>query len=162
MTDSESAYLPPCTSPHPSSSSSLTHIFLSPGYTVPATPSVSPLSPLHIENTLISPTPMSLTVPSPSSVLGMVQPTSPQHQSAAARSEASQMQALFTATLTSHPMHTNTHLPANGSSQPLIQVIVTGAEKQIIMFLLKGCALTLSYCVLKFTFFLLCSYIFNF
>ncbi|XP_023207986.1 serine/threonine-protein kinase WNK2-like isoform X7 [Xiphophorus maculatus] len=122
VTDSESAYLPPCTSPHPSSSSSLTHIFLSPGYTVPATPSVSPLSPLHIENTLISPTPMSLTVPSPSSVLGMVQPTSPQHQSAAARSEASQMQALFTSTLTSHPMHTNTHLPANGSSQPLIQV----------------------------------------
>ncbi|XP_027860970.1 serine/threonine-protein kinase WNK2 isoform X7 [Xiphophorus couchianus] len=122
VTDSESAYLPPCTSPHPSSSSSLTHIFLSPGYTVPATPSVSPLSPLHIENTLISPTPMSLTVPSPSSVLGMVQPTSPQHQSAAARSEASQMQALFTSALTSHPMHTNTHLPANGSSQPLIQV----------------------------------------
>ncbi|XP_032416213.1 serine/threonine-protein kinase WNK2 isoform X7 [Xiphophorus hellerii] len=122
VTDSESAYLPPRTSPHPSSSSSLTHIFLSPGYTVPATPSVSPLSPLHIENTLISPTPMSLTVPSPSSVLGMVQPTSPQHQSAAARSEASQMQASFISTLTSHPMHTNTHLPANGSSQPLIQV----------------------------------------
>ncbi|XP_043970206.1 serine/threonine-protein kinase WNK2 [Gambusia affinis] len=121
VTDSESAYLPPCTSPHPSSSS-LTHIFLSPGYTVPVTPSVSPLSPLHIENTLISPTPVSLTVPSPSSVLGMVQPTSPQHQPAAARSEASQMQALFKSTLTSHPMHTNTHLPANGSSQPLIQV----------------------------------------
>ncbi|XP_054902090.1 serine/threonine-protein kinase WNK2 isoform X4 [Poeciliopsis prolifica] len=122
VTDSESAYLPPCTSPHPSSSSSLTHIFLSPGYAAPVTPSVSPLSPLHIENTLISPTPMSLTVPSPSSVLGMVQPTSPQHQPAAARSEASQMQASFISTLTSHPMHTNTHLPANGSSQPLIQV----------------------------------------
>ncbi|XP_014889018.1 serine/threonine-protein kinase WNK2 isoform X7 [Poecilia latipinna] len=122
VTDSESAYLPPCTSPHPSSSSSLTHIFLSPGYTVPVTPSVSPLSPLHIENTLISPTPVSLTVPSPSSVLGMVQPTSLQHQPAAARSEASQMQASFISTLTSHPMHTNTHLPANGSPQPLIQV----------------------------------------
>ncbi|XP_008412287.1 serine/threonine-protein kinase WNK2 isoform X1 [Poecilia reticulata] len=121
VTDSESVYLPLCTSPHPSSSS-LTHIFLSPGYAVPVTPSVSPLSPLHIENTLISPTPVSLTVPSPSSVLGMVQPTSPHHQPAAARSEASQMQASFISTLTSHPMHTNTHLPANGSSQPLIQV----------------------------------------
>ncbi|KAM4737235.1 serine/threonine-protein kinase WNK2 isoform 3-T4 [Anableps anableps] len=123
VTDSESAYLPPCTAPHPSSSSSLTHIFLSPGYAVPVTPSISPLSPLHIENTLISPTPVSLTVPSPTSVLGMVQPTSPQHQATAARSEASQMQSSFISTLTSHPMHTNTHLPANGSSQPLIQVL---------------------------------------
>ncbi|XP_015235641.1 PREDICTED: serine/threonine-protein kinase WNK2-like isoform X3 [Cyprinodon variegatus] len=127
VADAESAYFPPCTSPYPTSSSSLTHIFLSPGFTVPVTPSISPLSPLHIENTLISPTPVSLPVPSPSSVQGMVQPTSPHHQPKAARSEASQMQSPFISTLTSHPMHTNTascqntHLPANGISQPLIQ-----------------------------------------
>ncbi|XP_047218727.1 serine/threonine-protein kinase WNK2-like isoform X2 [Girardinichthys multiradiatus] len=128
VTDPESAYLPPCTAPHPSSSSSITHIFLSPGFTVPVTPSISPLSPLHIEHRLVSPTPVSLTVPSPSSVLGMVQPTSPQHQPTAARSEASQMQSSFISALTSHPMHTNTapcqntHLPSNGSCQHLIQV----------------------------------------
>ncbi|XP_035995077.1 serine/threonine-protein kinase WNK2 isoform X3 [Fundulus heteroclitus] len=128
VADPESAYLPPCTAPHPSTSSSLTHIFLSPGFPVPVTPSVSPLSPLHIENALISPTPASLAVLSPSPVRGVVQPTSPQHQPTAARSEASQMQPSFIATLTSHPVLTNaapcqsTHLPANGSSQPLIKV----------------------------------------
>ncbi|KAM4571947.1 serine/threonine-protein kinase WNK2 isoform 1-T1 [Fundulus diaphanus] len=128
VADPESAYLPPCTAPHPSTSSSLTHIFLSPGFPVPVNPSVSPLSPLHIENTLISPTPVSLAVLSPSPVRGMVQPTSPQHQPTAARSEASQMQPSFIPTLTSHPVLTNaapcqsTHLPANGSSQPLIKV----------------------------------------
>lgn len=148
VADAESAYFPPCTSPYPTSSSSLTHIFLSPGFTVPVTPSISPLSPLHIENTLISPTPVSLPVPSPSSVQGMVQPTSPHHQPKAARSEVSQMQSPFLSTLTSHPMHTNTascqntHLPANGISQPLIQVTMTGAEKQIV-FSNEGWALEL-------------------
>ncbi|XP_022594782.1 serine/threonine-protein kinase WNK2-like [Seriola dumerili] len=47
--------------------------------TLPVTPSVSPLSPLHIENALVSPIPVSL-IPSPSPMLGKMGPTSPQHQ----------------------------------------------------------------------------------
>ncbi|XP_068585666.1 serine/threonine-protein kinase WNK2 isoform X2 [Cebidichthys violaceus] len=109
--DCESSY------PHPSTSSSLNHIFLSPGQTV--TPSVSPLSPLHIENVLVSPVPVSR-MPSPSPVLG---PPSPQHQHAAVLQHSVRAEAPH-----SHPLHThtapcqNTHPPTNGSTQPLIQV----------------------------------------
>ncbi|XP_033943694.1 serine/threonine-protein kinase WNK2 isoform X3 [Pseudochaenichthys georgianus] len=130
--------VPPCepshphsfTAPHPSTSSSLNSIFLSPGQTVP--PSVSPLSPLQIENVLVSPIPMSL-IPSPSLMLRKVGATSPQHQPAtvllqSVRSEAPHSQPAFMSAPTAHPIHThnapcqNTHPPTNGSAQPLIQV----------------------------------------
>lgn len=123
------------TAPHPSTSSSLNSIFLSPGQTVP--PSVSPLSPLQIENVLVSPIPMSL-IPSPSLMLRKVGATSPQHQPAtvllqSVRSEAPHSQPAFMSAPTAHPKHThtapcqNTHPPTNGSAQPLIQVIMTAA-----------------------------------
>ncbi|KAF3860646.1 hypothetical protein F7725_000901 [Dissostichus mawsoni] len=130
--------VPPCesshphsfTAPHPSTSSSLNPIFLSPGQTV--TPSVSPLSPFQIENVLVSPIPMSL-IPSPSLMLCKVGPTSPQHQPAtvllqSVRSEAPHSQPAFMSAPTTHPIYThtapcqNTHPPTNGSAQPLIQV----------------------------------------
>ncbi len=130
VTDCESSYPRTCTAPHPSTSSSLNHIFLSPGQTLPVTPSVSPLSPLHIENALVPPIPVSL-IPSPAS---------PQHQPTAAlqqsvRSEASHSQPAFISALTTHPIHThtspsqNTHPPTNGSTQPLIQVIMSAAKE---------------------------------
>ncbi|XP_074538126.1 serine/threonine-protein kinase WNK2 isoform X3 [Halichoeres trimaculatus] len=132
VTDCETSY------PHSSASPSLTHIYLSPGPTLPLTPSVSPLSPLHIENALVSPVPMSL-LPSPSHMLGKMGPTSPQHQPTAAlhhsvRSEASQSQLAFIPALATHPLQThtatsqNTHPPTNGSTQPLKQVLVPHAE----------------------------------
>nr|XP_015823702.2 serine/threonine-protein kinase WNK2 isoform X1 [Nothobranchius furzeri]XP_054602014.1 serine/threonine-protein kinase WNK2 isoform X1 [Nothobranchius furzeri] len=130
VTDCESSCPPFCTAPHLSVPSSFSHTYLSPGYTISVTPSVSPVSPLHIENTLVSPIPVSL-IPSPSSMLGMVGPTSPQH--IATRSEASHTQSSLLSALTTHPTHTNvtscqnTHLLANGSSQPLIQVPQTAS-----------------------------------
>ncbi|XP_051806169.1 serine/threonine-protein kinase WNK2 isoform X3 [Acanthochromis polyacanthus] len=132
VTDCESSYPHSCTAPQLSISSSLNHIFLSPGHALPVTPSVSPLSPLHIENTLVSPIPVSL-IPSPSLVLGKVEPTSPQHQPPAvlqqsARAETSHAQSAFISALSSLPIHThtapcqNTHPSINGSTKPLIQV----------------------------------------
>lgn len=128
VTDCETSY------PHPSASPSLNHIYLSPGPTLPLIPSVSPLSPLHIENTLVSPVPMSL-IPSPSHMLGKMGPTSPQHQPIPAlhhgvRSEASQSQLAYVPALATQPLQThtatsqNTHPPTNGSTQPLKQVIM--------------------------------------
>ncbi|XP_063741220.1 serine/threonine-protein kinase WNK2 isoform X2 [Eleginops maclovinus] len=136
--------VPPCESslphsftvPHPSTSSSLNPIFLSTGQT--ATPSVSPLSPLQIENVLVSPIPMSL-IPSPSLVLGKVGPTSPQHQPASVlqqsvRSESPHSQPAFMSAPTTHPIRThtapcqNTHPPTNGSAQPLIQQVPQQAQ----------------------------------
>ncbi|XP_051280214.1 LOW QUALITY PROTEIN: serine/threonine-protein kinase WNK2-like [Dicentrarchus labrax] len=138
VTDCESSYPHSCTAPHPSTSSSLNHIFLSPAHNVPVTPSVSPLSPLHIENALVSPIPVSL-MPSPSPVLGKVGPTSPQHQPTAGlqqsvRSEVSHSQPAFITALTTHPIHAhaaqsqNTHPPTNGSTQPLIQQLPQQAQ----------------------------------
>ncbi|XP_037628002.1 serine/threonine-protein kinase WNK2-like isoform X3 [Sebastes umbrosus] len=136
MTDSESSYPHSCTGPHPPTSSHLNHMFLSPGQTLPVTPSVSPLSPLHIENALVSPVPVSL-VPSPSTLLGTVAPTSPLHQPNAVlnvRSEASHSQPAFISAPTTHPIHThtapcqNTHPPTNGSTQPLIQQVPQHAQ----------------------------------
>ncbi|XP_044067927.1 serine/threonine-protein kinase WNK2-like isoform X14 [Siniperca chuatsi] len=139
VTDCESSYPHSCTTPHPSTSSSLNSIFLSPGQTLPVSSSVSPLSPLHIENVLVSPIPVSL-VPSPSPVLGKAGSTSPQHQLTAAlqqsiRSEASHSQPAFISALTTtHPIHThpapsqNTHPPTNGSTQPLIQQVPQQAK----------------------------------
>ncbi|KAA8590877.1 hypothetical protein FQN60_001820 [Etheostoma spectabile] len=134
VTDCESSYPYSCTAPHPSTSSSFNHIFLSPGQTLPVTPFVSPLSPLHIENVLVSPTPVSL-IPSPSLMLGRVGPTSPQHQPTAAlqqsvRSESSHSQPAFISAPITQPVHTyplatcqNTHPPTNGSNQPLMQQV---------------------------------------
>ncbi|XP_074499999.1 serine/threonine-protein kinase WNK2 isoform X12 [Sebastes fasciatus] len=136
MTDCESSYPHSCTAPHPPTSSHLNHMFLSPGQTLPVTPSVSPLSPLHIENALVSPVPVSL-VPSPSTLLGTVAPTSPLHQPNAVlnvRSEASHSQPAFISAPTTHPIHThtapcqNTHPPTNGSTQPLIQQVPQHAQ----------------------------------
>ncbi|XP_068996705.1 serine/threonine-protein kinase WNK2-like isoform X8 [Embiotoca jacksoni] len=126
VTDCETSYPHSCTAPHPSISSSLNHIFLSPGHSLPVTPSVSPLSLLHIENALVSPIPGSL-MPSPSPVLGKVEPPSPQHQPTAAlqqsaRSETCHAQPAFISALPTHPIHThivpcqNTHPPTNGST----------------------------------------------
>lgn len=143
VTDCESSYPHSCTAPHPSTSSSLNHIFLSPGQTLPVTPSVSPLSPLHIENVLVSPIPVSL-IPSPSHMLGKVGPTSPQHQPSV-RSEVSHSQPAFIPAPTTRPIHThtapcqNTHPPTNGSTQPLIQVIMTAAME--CRCLPRGCEL---------------------
>ncbi|XP_069382724.1 serine/threonine-protein kinase WNK2-like isoform X12 [Paralichthys olivaceus] len=131
LTDCESSYPYPYTAPHPSTTSSLNHIFLSPRQTLPMTPSVSPLSPLHIENSLVSPIPVSL-IPSPSTGLGKMEPTSLQHQPNTAlkqsvRYEAPHSQPALISTLNTHPIHMhispsqNTHLPTNGSTQPLIQ-----------------------------------------
>ncbi|XP_065817318.1 serine/threonine-protein kinase WNK2 isoform X3 [Labrus bergylta] len=132
VTDCESSYPHSCTVPNPSTSSSLNHIYLSPGQTLPCTPSVSPLSPLHIENTLVPPIPVSL-MPSPSHIVGKTGPTSPQHQSSV-RAEACQSQLAFMSALATHPLHTltatsqNTHPPTNGSTQPLKQVLVPHPE----------------------------------
>ncbi|XP_035500769.2 serine/threonine-protein kinase WNK2 isoform X4 [Scophthalmus maximus] len=133
VTDCESSYPHPCTAPHPSTSSSLNHIFLSPAQTLTPTPSVSPLSPLHIENALVSPIPVSL-MPPTSHMLGKMEPPSPQHQPNTAlkqsiRCEASHSQPALISALTTHPIHThispsqNTHPPTNGSTQPLIQQV---------------------------------------
>ncbi|TDH10419.1 hypothetical protein EPR50_G00074560 [Perca flavescens] len=134
VTDCESSYPHSCTAPHPSSSSSFNHIFLSPGQTLPVAPSVSPLSPLHIENVLVSPTPVSL-IPSPSPMLVRVGPTSPQHQPTtvlqqSVRSESSHSQPAFISAPVTQPIHTyphatcqNTHPPTNGSNQPLMQQV---------------------------------------
>ncbi|XP_036959489.1 serine/threonine-protein kinase WNK2-like isoform X2 [Acanthopagrus latus] len=132
VTDTESSYPHSCTAPHPSASSSLNHLYLCPGQNLPVTPSVSPLSPLHTENIMVSPIPVSL-IPSPSHMLGKVGPTSPQHQPTTAlqqsvRSDASNLQPAFISAPTTHPIHTHiapsqsTHPPKNGSTQPLIQI----------------------------------------
>ncbi|XP_078026054.1 serine/threonine-protein kinase WNK2 isoform X11 [Epinephelus lanceolatus] len=134
VTDCESSYPHSCTAPHPSAPSSLNHIFLSPGQTLPVTPSVSPVSPLHIENTLVSPVPVSH-IPSPSPVLGKAGPTSPQHQPRI-RSEVSHSQPAFISAPATHPIHTHTapcqstHPPTNGSTQPLIQQVPQQVPQQ--------------------------------
>ncbi|XP_029994141.1 serine/threonine-protein kinase WNK2 isoform X9 [Sphaeramia orbicularis] len=132
VTDCESSY-PHCSVPHPSTSSSLNPIFLSPGQTLPVTPSVSPLSPLLIENIFTPSIPVSL-IPSPTPVMGKVGPTSPQHHSTTAmlqsvRSDVSIPQPTFISPLPTHPLHAhtasvqNTHPPKNGSTQSLIQQV---------------------------------------
>nr|XP_043893634.1 serine/threonine-protein kinase WNK2-like isoform X8 [Solea senegalensis] len=136
--DSETSCPHSCTASHPSISSSLNPIFLSPGQPLPVTPSVSPVSPLHIENSLVSPIPVSL-IPSPSHMLGRMEPTSPQHQPNAAlkqsiRCDASHSQPAIKSAFTTHSIHThispslNTHLPNNGSTQSLIQAQVSHPE----------------------------------
>lgn len=126
-----SSYAHSCAAPPTSASSSLNHIFLSPGQTLPVSPAVSPLSPLHTETMLVSPTPLSLS-PSPSPALLKIGPTSPQpctavHQSV--RAEAPHTQAAFISSLPAQTMHSHssssphTHPHTNGSTQSLTQVI---------------------------------------
>ncbi|KAM3871770.1 serine/threonine-protein kinase WNK2 [Diretmus argenteus] len=128
VTDCESSYPHPCSVPQPyptSTSSSLAPIFLSPGQALPVSPSISPLSPLHIESVLAPPIPVSL-MPSPTPCLGMAWPTSPQHQSI--KPEASHSQPAYMEAITTHPIHThpappqNAHLPTTSSSLPLRQI----------------------------------------
>lgn len=141
VADSESSYPHNCSLPHPSASSSRSHMFLSPGPTVPITPAVSPLSPLHLhyENVLVSPIPMSL-MPSPSHVMDKVGPTSPQHQLTAAlqqsvRPEASYSHPSHISSQSNNPLHTNaissqnTYPPTNGSTQTLIKVTMEAASE---------------------------------
>ncbi|XP_072305753.1 serine/threonine-protein kinase WNK2 isoform X8 [Eucyclogobius newberryi] len=107
LTISSSSILPPSISPSPSP------MFLCPGPVHPTvTPSVSPLSPMMVENMLSPNMPASL-LPSPTPVLGKITPTSPLHHP----------QPVFTSTLNAlHPIHAhgalaqNTQPPPNGSS----------------------------------------------
>ncbi|XP_061529534.1 serine/threonine-protein kinase WNK2-like isoform X2 [Phycodurus eques] len=127
VTDCESSYPHSHTAPHSSASSSLNHVFLSPGCTLPITPSVSPLSPIHIENVLVSSIPMSLKPP-PSPVLSrMPLQASPNDQVAvalqhSARDDAGYSEPSFVSAPTTHPIYTHTTLspntqpPTNGST----------------------------------------------
>lgn len=139
VTDSESSYPNNCSVPHPSASSSHSHMFLSPGPTLPVSPAVSPLSPLHYENALVSPISVSL-MPSPSQVLDKVGPTFPQHQLPAAlqqsvKPEASYSHPSLISSQSTNPLHThtvssqNTYPPTNGSTQTLIQVTIEAASE---------------------------------
>lgn len=139
VTDCDSSCSLSCNSPHPASSSSSSHMFLSPGHTHPLVPSVSPISPLHIENLLVPPIPASL-IPSPSHMLDTVGPVSPRHPSPSpslpqgVKSEICHSQPpAFVPTMPAHPLHSftgqsqSTHLLSNGTSQPLMKVIITTA-----------------------------------
>lgn len=122
VTDCESSYPHSCTAPHVSTPSCLNQAFLSPA---PLTRSVSPISPLHMESSLVSPAPVSL-LPSPSPALDNIGLTSPEPQSSV-RCEAAHPQPSFTSPLPTMHTHTgpsqNTHPTTNGSTQPtLIQV----------------------------------------
>lgn len=146
VTDSESSYPHTCSVPHPSASS-YSRMFLSPGQTLPVTPAVSPLSPLHYENVLGSPIPVSL-MPSPSQVLDKVGPTSPQHQLTVAlqqsvRPEPSYSHPALISAQSPNPLHAhtvsaqNTHPATNGSTQTLIKVTMEAAAE--CRCLAKGC-----------------------
>lgn len=152
VTDSESSYPHTCSVLHSSASSSHSCMFLSPGQTLPVTPAVSPLSPLHYENVLVSPIPVSL-MPSSSQVLDKVGPTSPQHQLTAAlqqnvRPEAYSHPALISSQST-NPLHThtvssqNTHAPTNGSTQTFTKVTMEAATVEC-RYLAKGCKYNIS------------------
>lgn len=140
-TDCDSPCSLSCTSLHPAPSalsSSHKPMFLSPGHTHPLVPTVSPISPLHIDNLLVAPIPASL-IPSPSHMLDTVGPVSPRQSSNSpalpqgVNSEICHSQPpAFVPTVPAHPLHTftgqsqSTHLPSNGSSQPL-KVIIAAA-----------------------------------
>lgn len=138
VTDCDSSCPLSCNSPHPASSSSHKSMFLSPGHPHPLVPTVSPVSPLHIENVLVAPILASL-IPSPSHMLDSVGPASPRQPSPCPalpqghKSEIPHSQPAFVPALPAHPLHTytgqsqSTHLPSNGSSQPLMKVIIMAA-----------------------------------
>ncbi|XP_053704794.1 serine/threonine-protein kinase WNK2 isoform X7 [Synchiropus splendidus] len=117
VTDCESSHSQSCTAPHPASSS-LNSIFLSPGPASSAPLSVSPLSPIHIENLLVSPNACTAT--------GKMGATSPLNQPCAPlqiRTETALSQTPAT-----HPSHTHTHASTNGNLQPQTQDTFTHAE----------------------------------
>ncbi|KAM4610978.1 serine/threonine-protein kinase WNK2 isoform 2-T2 [Polymixia lowei] len=134
MTDCDSSYPRSCSAPQPyPSSTPLAPVFLSAGQPLPATPSVSPLSPLHIESALVPAATVPL-IPSPTPPLGTAVPTSPKHQCHATlppsvRPEASHPPPAYMAALTMQPTHThpappqNTHPPPSPSTQPLRQQV---------------------------------------
>uniref|UniRef100_A0A3P9MKN5 non-specific serine/threonine protein kinase n=1 Tax=Oryzias latipes TaxID=8090 RepID=A0A3P9MKN5_ORYLA len=133
VADCESSYLHTFNAPHPSVSPSYNPVFLSPGLTHSVTPSVSPISPVHNENIFVSPNPASL-LPSPTPVLGGMEPTSSPHKLTASmqqtRLEAFHAQSTFLSAPTTHPSDTrippckNMHPPTSGSSHPQIQAAV--------------------------------------
>lgn len=146
VTDCDSSCSLSCNSPHPapSSSSSSPHkpMFLSPGHSHPLVPTVSPISPLHIENLLVAPIPVSL-IPSPTHMLDTVGPASPRQPSLSpalpqgVKSEICHSQPpAFLPTMPAQPLHSftgqsqSTHLLSNGSSQPLMKVIITAAMQR--------------------------------
>lgn len=138
VTDSESSFPHNCSVPHPPASSSRSHMFLSPGPTLPVTPTVSPLSPLHYESVLVSPIRVSL-LPSPSQVLDKVGPKSPQPTAAlqqSVRTETSYSHPSLISSQSTNPLHThtissqNTYPPTNGSTQTLIKVTMEAASEQ--------------------------------
>lgn len=147
VADCESSYLHTFNAPHPSVSPSYNPVFLSPGLTHSVTPSVSPISPVHHENIFVSPNPASL-LPSPTPVLGGMEPTSSPHKLTASmqqtRLEAFHAQSTFLSAPTTHPSDTrippckNMHPPTSGSSHPQTQVNRTAAIKHI-----QSCAKTL-------------------
>ncbi|XP_011475582.1 serine/threonine-protein kinase WNK2 isoform X6 [Oryzias latipes] len=133
VADCESSYLHTFNAPHPSVSPSYNPVFLSPGLTHSVTPSVSPISPVHHENIFVSPNPASL-LPSPTPVLGGMEPTSSPHKLTASmqqtRLEAFHAQSTFLSAPTTHPSDTrippckNMHPPTSGSSHPQTQAAV--------------------------------------
>ncbi|KAM8829582.1 serine/threonine-protein kinase WNK2 isoform 8-T8 [Synchiropus picturatus] len=117
VTDCEPSHSQSCTAPHPASSS-LNSIFLSPGPASSAPLSVSPLSPIHIENVLVSPIACTAT--------GKMGATSPLNQPCAPlqiRTETALSQTPAT-----HPSHTHTHASTNGNLQPQTQDTFTHPE----------------------------------
>uniref|UniRef100_A0A3P9JFZ5 non-specific serine/threonine protein kinase n=1 Tax=Oryzias latipes TaxID=8090 RepID=A0A3P9JFZ5_ORYLA len=139
VADCESSYLHTFNAPHPSVSPSYNPVFLSPGLTHSVTPSVSPISPVHNENIFVSPNPASL-LPSPTPVLGGMEPTSSPHKLTASmqqtRLEAFHAQSTFLSAPTTHPSDTrippykNMHPPTSGSSHPQIQAAVLNLVTQ--------------------------------
>ncbi|XP_024148056.1 serine/threonine-protein kinase WNK2 isoform X4 [Oryzias melastigma] len=135
VADCESSYLHTCTAPHPSVSPSYNPVFLAPGFTHSVTPSVSPISPLHNESLFVSPNPASL-LPSPTPVLGGMEPTSPQLLASMqqTRLETFHAQSTFLSAPTTHPTDTrippckNTHPPTSGNSHPQLQAAVLATQ----------------------------------
>ncbi|RVE70678.1 hypothetical protein OJAV_G00067440 [Oryzias javanicus] len=138
VADCESSYLHTCTAPHPSVSPSYNPVFLSPGITHSVTPSVSPISPLHNGNIFVSPNPTSL-LPSPTPVLGGLEPTSPQLLASMqqTRLETFHAQSTFLSAPTTHPTDTrippckNTHPPTSGNSHPQMQPAVLATQNSM-------------------------------
>ncbi|XP_056131346.1 serine/threonine-protein kinase WNK2-like [Lampris incognitus] len=135
MTDCDLSYPHSCSTPQPypsSNSTSFAPAFLSPGQTLPATPSVSPLSPLHIESAL-APAVSAPLLPSPTPVLCMVGPTSPQHQCRptmlqSVRPEAPHPQPAFMPAPTTHPIHAHPVPPENTHPPPYSSTMIQQAQ----------------------------------
>ncbi|XP_057717406.1 serine/threonine-protein kinase WNK2 isoform X3 [Corythoichthys intestinalis] len=125
VTDCESSYPPTQTASH-STAPSVNHVFLSPHHTLPMTPSVSPLSPVHIENVLVPSIPV-LLKPPPSPVLNITPlHACPNDQATVALQQGVRdtffSEPSFVSAPSTHPIyaHTalspNTHPTTNGSA----------------------------------------------